>query len=90
MVVSFPNQAPPRSSNASPVEGYPGARLFPFAQGLLAHGLRPDRTGRLGWAAPSDGTVVDVAVVDESMYLEAKVTRISISLSVFDVVIYAR
>ena len=35
--------------------------------------------------APADGRIVDVAPVDEPMYLKAEATRISIFMSVFDV-----
>jgi phosphatidylserine decarboxylase len=35
--------------------------------------------------APADGRIVDVAAVDEPMYLKAEATRISIFMSVFDV-----
>src|SRR2546422_10793926 len=35
--------------------------------------------------APADGRIVDIAVVDEPMYLHAPATRISIFMSVFDV-----
>ncbi|HEU5261600.1 MAG TPA: phosphatidylserine decarboxylase family protein [Gemmatimonadales bacterium] len=35
--------------------------------------------------APADGKVVDVAVVDEPMYLKTEATRVSIFMSVFDV-----
>src|SRR6266508_2382074 len=48
----------------------------------------PVRTGPRGEQfviAPADGKIVDVAEVDEPMYLRSRATRISIFMSVFDV-----
>src|SRR5439155_1589167 len=55
---------------------------------LLVFFRDPVRTGPRGEQfviAPADGKIVDVAVVEEPMYLKARATRISIFMSVFDV-----
>src|SRR3989441_12516196 len=66
----------------------PEAVVFLRAVWLLVFFRDPGRTGPRGERfviARADGKVVDVAVVDEPMYLGAKATRISIFMSVFDV-----
>src|SRR2546428_1796960 len=65
-----------------------GAVVFLLAVWLLVFFRDPVRPGPRGERfviARADGKVVDVAVVDEPMYLGAKATRISIFMSVFDV-----
>jgi phosphatidylserine decarboxylase len=55
---------------------------------LLVFFRDPVRTGPRGEQfviAPADGKIVDVAEVDEPMYLRSRATRISIFMSVFDV-----
>src|SRR5207245_815746 len=72
----------------SPWLWVPEAVLCLLAVWLLVFFRDPVRTGPRGERfviAPADGKVVDVAVVDEPMYLAAKATRISIFMSVFDV-----
>jgi phosphatidylserine decarboxylase len=72
----------------SPWLWVPEAVLFLLAVWLLVFFRDPVRTGPRGERfviAPADGKVVDVAVVDEPLYLGAKATRISIFMSVFDV-----
>src|SRR2546426_8492982 len=64
------------------------AALCVLAVGLLVFFRGPVRTGPRGEQfviAPADGKIVDVAVVDEPTYLNARATRISIFMSVFDV-----
>ena len=66
----------------------PEAVLFLLAVWLLVFFRDPTRTGPRGdqfVIAPADGKIVDVAVVEEPMYLKARATRISIFMSVFDV-----
>src|SRR5437870_1733773 len=72
----------------SPWLWVPEAVLFLLAVWLLVFFRDPVRTGPRGERfviAPADGKVVDVAVVDEPMYLATRATRISIFMSVFDV-----
>jgi len=62
--------------------------LVLIAVWLLVFFRDPVRTGPRGEQfviAPADGKIVDVAVVEEPMYLKARATRISIFMSVFDV-----
>ncbi len=62
--------------------------LLVIAVWLVVFFRDPLRTGPRGERyviAPADGRIVDVAVVDEPMYLKAPATRISIFMSVFDV-----
>ena len=62
--------------------------LLVVAVWLVVFFRDPVRTGPRGERyviAPADGRIVDVAVVDEPMYLKAPATRISIFMSVFDV-----
>jgi phosphatidylserine decarboxylase len=64
------------------------APLLALAVWLLVFFRDPERTGPRGnrlVLAPADGKVVDVASVDEPMYLKTGATRISIFMSVFDV-----
>src|SRR5213594_3952180 len=66
----------------------PEGLLLLLAVWLLVFFRDPPRTGPRGDGyviAPADGRIVDVAAVDEPMYLAAKATRISIFMSVFDV-----
>jgi phosphatidylserine decarboxylase len=66
----------------------PEALLVVLAVWLLVFFRDPRRTGPRGEryvVAPADGKIVDVAVVDEPLYLGARATRISIFMSVFDV-----
>jgi len=62
--------------------------LLAIAVWLVVFFRDPVRTGPRGdqyVIAPADGRIVDVAVVDEPMYLKAPATRISVFMSVFDV-----
>ena len=62
--------------------------LLVVAVWLVVFFRDPVRTGPRGERyviAPADGRIVDVAVVDEPMYLKAPATRISIFMSLFDV-----
>ena len=62
--------------------------LLAMALWVVAFFRDPPRTGPRGeWLllAPADGRIVDVAVVNEPMYLKAEATRISIFMNVFDV-----
>ena len=64
------------------------ALLVALAVWLIAFFRDPVRPGPRGEQlvlAPADGRIVDVAVVNEPMYLEAEATRVSIFMSVFDV-----
>src|ERR1700680_2157245 len=64
------------------------APLLALAVWLIVFFRDPQRAGPRGDAlvlAPADGRIVDVASVDEPMYLKAEATRISIFMSVFDV-----
>ena len=66
----------------------PEVALFLLAVWLLVFFRDPVRTGPRGEQfviAPADGKVVDIAVVDEPLYLAAPATRISIFMNVFDV-----
>jgi phosphatidylserine decarboxylase len=66
----------------------PEGLLLLAAVWLLVFFRDPRRSGPRGdryVIAPADGRIVDVAVVDEPMYLHARATRISIFMSVFDV-----
>ena len=66
----------------------PEGLLLLLAVWLLVFFRDPPRTGPRGDGyviAPADGRIVDIAVVDEPMYLHARATRISIFMSVFDV-----
>jgi phosphatidylserine decarboxylase len=75
-------------ARGSPWLWVPEVVLFLLAVWLLVFFRDPARTGPRGEQfviAPADGKVVDVAVVDEPMYLTAKATRISIFMNVFDV-----
>src|SRR2546426_7350723 len=66
----------------------PEGLLLLLAVWLLVFFRDPPRTGPRGdgyVVAPADGRIVDIAVVDEPMYLHARATRISIFMSVFDV-----
>src|SRR5439155_6707667 len=75
-------------ARGSPWLWVPEVALFLLALWLLVFFRDPVRTGPRGEQfviAPADGKVVDIAVVDEPMYLRAPATRISIFMSVFDV-----
>ena len=75
-------------ARGSPWVWIPEAALFLLAVWLLIFFRDPTRTGPRGdqyVIAPADGKIVDVRVVDEPMYLQARATRISIFMSVFDV-----
>ena len=75
-------------ARGSPWVWGPEAALFLVAIWLLVFFRDPARTGPRGEQfviAPADGKVVDIAVVDEPMYLATRATRISIFMSVFDV-----
>jgi phosphatidylserine decarboxylase len=64
------------------------APLLALAVWLIVFFRDPLLAGPRGDAlilAPADGRIVDVASVDEPMYLKAEATRISIFMSVFDV-----
>src|SRR2546428_10607 len=66
----------------------PEGLLLLLAVWLLVFFRDPARTGPRGDGyviAPADGRIVDIAAVDEPMYLHARATRISIFMSVFDV-----
>ena len=66
----------------------PEALLVLLAVWLIVFFRDPRRTGPRGERyviAPADGKIVDVAVVDEPLYLAARATRISIFMSVLDV-----
>jgi len=66
----------------------PEGLLLLLAVWLLVFFRDPPRTGPRGDGyviAPADGRIVDIAAVDEPMYLHARATRISIFMSVFDV-----
>src|SRR5437867_347283 len=66
----------------------PEGILLLLATWLLVFFRDPARTGPRGAQyviAPADGKIVDIAQVDEPMYLAARATRISIFMSVFDV-----
>jgi len=66
----------------------PEVLLVAVAIWLLIFFRDPMRTGPRGDAvviAPADGRIVDVAVVDEPMYVKAEATRISIFMNVFNV-----
>lgn len=66
----------------------PEAVLVLLGIWLLVFFRDPVRSGPRGeryLIAPADGKIVDVAEVDEPMYLKARATRISIFMSVFDV-----
>jgi phosphatidylserine decarboxylase len=66
----------------------PEGILLLLAVWLLVFFRDPVRSGPRGdryVIAPADGKIVDVTVVDETMYLHARATRISIFMSVFDV-----
>jgi len=66
----------------------PETVLLLVAVWLLVFFRDPVRTGPRGpqyVIAPADGKIVDVAEVDEPMYLTTRATRISIFMSVFDV-----
>lgn len=76
------------AAQTSPWLWLPVVALFLLAVWLLVFFRDPDRSGPRGdpyVIAPADGKVVDVAVVDEPMYLKARATRVSIFMSVFDV-----
>jgi phosphatidylserine decarboxylase len=75
-------------ARGSPWLWVPEVALFLLAVWLLVFFRDPVRTGPRGdqfVIAPADGKVVDIAVVDEPMYLATRATRISIFMSVFDV-----
>src|SRR5881296_3866987 len=75
-------------ARGSPWVWGPETALFLLAVWLLVFFRDPVRTGPRGEQfviAPADGKIVDVAVVEEPMYLKARATRISIFMSVFDV-----
>jgi phosphatidylserine decarboxylase len=62
--------------------------VLALAVWLLVFFRDPERSGPRGdllVLAPADGKIVDVAAVEEPMYLKAEATRISIFMSVFDV-----
>ena len=62
--------------------------VLALAVWLIVFFRDPQRAGPRGDGlvlAPADGRIVDVASVDEPMYLKAAATRISIFMSVFDV-----
>ena len=62
--------------------------LVAVAVWLIVFFRDPERSGPRGdrvVVAPADGKIVDVAEVDEPMYLQARARRISIFMSVFDV-----
>lgn len=64
------------------------APLLALAVWLIVFFRDPLRVGPRGdnlVLAPADGKIVEVAAVDEPMYLKAGATRISIFMSVFDV-----
>jgi phosphatidylserine decarboxylase len=64
------------------------APLLAVAAWLIVFFRDPERVGPRGEGlilAPADGRIVDVAPVDEPMYLKAEATRISIFMNVFDV-----
>ncbi|HYT03654.1 MAG TPA: phosphatidylserine decarboxylase family protein [Gemmatimonadales bacterium] len=66
----------------------PEGMLLLLAAWLLVFFRDPVRAGPRGdqyVIAPADGKIVDVAVVDEPMYLKTRATRVSIFMSVFDV-----
>jgi len=66
----------------------PEGVLVLLAVWLLVFFRDPVRVGPRGGQyviAPADGKVVDVAVVDEPMYLKTQATRVSIFMSVLDV-----
>jgi phosphatidylserine decarboxylase len=76
------------AARASPWLWVPAGALFVLAVWLLVFFRDPVRTGPRGDSyvvAPADGKVVDVAVVDEPMYLKVRATRVSIFMNVFDV-----
>jgi phosphatidylserine decarboxylase len=62
--------------------------LLVLAVWLLVFFRDPLRSGPRGDAfviAPADGRIVEIAAVEEPVYLKARATRISIFMSVFDV-----
>jgi phosphatidylserine decarboxylase len=62
--------------------------VLALAVWLLVFFRDPERSGPrsdLLVLAPADGKIVDVAAVEEPLYLKAEATRISIFMSVFDV-----
>jgi phosphatidylserine decarboxylase len=64
------------------------APVLALAVWLIAFFRDPERAGPRGDGlvlAPADGKIVEVACVDEPMYLKAEATRISIFMNVFDV-----
>jgi phosphatidylserine decarboxylase len=66
----------------------PEAALVVVALWLLVFFRDPARTGPRGTryiVAPADGTIVDIALVDEPLYLRTQARRIAIFMSVFDV-----
>ena len=75
-------------ARGSPWLWAPEVALFLLAVWLLVFFRDPVRTGPRGEQfviAPADGKVVDIALVDEPLYLAAPATRISIFMNVFDV-----
>jgi phosphatidylserine decarboxylase len=75
-------------ARGSPWLWVPEALLFLLAGWLVVFFRDPERAGPRGdqfLLAPADGKIVDIAVVDEPMYLQTRATRVSIFMSVFDV-----
>ncbi len=75
-------------AQGSPWLWVPEVALVLLAVWLLVFFRDPVRMGPRGEQfviAPTDGKVVDIAVVEEPTYLAAQATRISIFMSVFDV-----
>ncbi len=66
----------------------PETLLLMLAIWLVVFFRDPERTGSRGEQyvlAPADGRIVDIAVVDEPMYIRGEATRISTFMSVVDV-----
>jgi phosphatidylserine decarboxylase len=75
-------------ARGSPWLWVPEALLFLLAVWLVVFFRDPERAGPRGdqfLLAPADGKIVEIAVVDEPMYLQTRATRVSIFMSVFDV-----
>jgi phosphatidylserine decarboxylase len=62
--------------------------LSALAMAVIAFFRDPDREGPKGRdlvLSPADGKIIDVAVVDEPLYMQGEALRVSIFLSLFDV-----